>query len=83
MTQIYAPLRTRQHTMAANKDFTKAIASFFSEMIQIRSFSVFLSIYVSIIYSVGINFAWHKDWKCWTLASKNVRVEESKTRLEK
>ena len=80
MTQIYAPLRTRQHTMAANKDFTKAIASFF---FRDDSDTVFLSIYVPIIYSVGINFAWHKDWKCWTLASKNVRVEESKTRLEK
>ena len=58
--------------MAANEGVTKAIASFFSEMIQIP-----------IIYSVGINFAWHNGWKCWTLASKNVRVEESKTRLEK
>ena len=70
MTQIYAPLRTRQHTMAANKDFTKAIASFF---FRDDSDTVF----------VGINFAWHNDWKCWTLASKNFRVEESKTRLEK
>ena len=55
----------------------------FSEMIQIRSLSVFLSIYFPIIYSEAINFDWHNGWKYWTLASKNVREEESNTRLEK
>ena len=29
------------------------------------------------------NFDWLNGWQCWTLASKNVRVEESNTRLEK
>ena len=33
--------------------------------------------------SEGINFDWLNDWKCWTLASKNVCMEESKIRLEK
>ena len=36
-----------------------------------------------IPYSDGINFDWLNGWQCWTLASKNVRVEESNTRLEK
>ena len=36
-----------------------------------------------IQYSDGINFDWPKGWQCWTLASKNVRVEDSNTRLEK
>ena len=36
-----------------------------------------------IQYSDGINFDWLKGWQCWTLASKNVRVEKSNTRLEK
>ena len=65
--------------MAANEGVTKAIASFFRD----DSDTVSLSIYVPLVYSVGINFAWHNSWKCWTLAGKNVRVEESKTRLEK
>ena len=34
-------------------------------------------------YSEGINFDWLTGWKRWTLASKNARVEESNTRLEK
>ena len=33
-------------------------------------------------YSEGINFDWLNGWKCWTLASKNVQVEESNRRLE-
>ena len=36
-----------------------------------------------IQYSDGINFDWLKGWQCWTVASKNVRVEKSNTRLEK
>ena len=36
-----------------------------------------------IQYSDGINFDWLTGWQCWTLASQNVRVEESNTRLEK
>ena len=36
-----------------------------------------------IQYSDGINFDWLKGWQCWTLASQNVRLEESNTRLEK
>ena len=36
-----------------------------------------------IQYCDGINFDWPKGWQCWNLASKNVRVEESNTRLEK
>ena len=36
-----------------------------------------------IQYSDGINFDWLKGWQCWTLASKNVRVKKSNTRLEK
>ena len=65
--------------MAANEGVTKAIASFFPD----DSDTFSLSIYVPLTYSVSINFARHNGWKCWTLASKNVRVEESKTRLEK
>ena len=65
--------------MAANEGVTKAIASLFRD----DSDTVFLSIYVPIIYSEGINFDWHNGWKCWTLATKNVREEESKTRLKK
>ena len=53
-------------SMAANEGITKAIASFFRD----DSDTVFLSIYVPIIYSEGINFDWHNGWKCWTLASK-------------
>ena len=78
-SQIYAPLRTRQHTMAANEGVTKAIASLFRD----DSDTVFPSIYVPIIYSEGINFDWHNGWKRWTLGQKNIRVEESNTRLEK
>ena len=33
-------------------------------------------------YSEGINFDWLNGWKCWTLASRNVQVEESNRRLE-
>ena len=33
-------------------------------------------------YSEGVNFDWLNGWKCWTLASKNVQVEESNRRLE-
>ena len=33
-------------------------------------------------YSEGINFDWLNGWKCWTLASRNVQVEESYRRLE-
>ena len=36
-----------------------------------------------IQYSEGINFDWLDGWRCWTLVSKNARVEESNTRLEK
>ena len=66
-------------SMAANEGITKAIASFFQD----DSDTVFLSICVPIIYSEGINSDWHNGWKCWTLASKNVQVEESNTRLQK
>ena len=66
-------------SMAANEGITKAIASFFQD----DSDKFFLSIYVPIIYSEGINFDWHNGWKCWTLANKNVQVEESNTRLQK
>ena len=45
-SQIYAPLRPRQHTMAANEGVTKSIASLFRDDSDI----VFLSIYVSILY---------------------------------
>ena len=62
-SQIYAPLRTRQHTTADSEGVTKAIASFFRD----DSDTVFLSIYVPIIYSEGINFDWHNGRKCWTL----------------
>ena len=34
-----------------------------------------------IQYSEGINFDWLNGWQCWTLASKNVRVEESNEML--
>ena len=44
----------------------KAIASFF----QVDSDTVFLSIYVPIIYSEGINFDSHNCWKCWTLGQQ-------------
>ena len=37
-------------------------------MIQIRSFFVFLMIYVPV--SKGVNFYWLNGWKCCTLASK-------------
>ena len=50
-------------------------------MIQIRSFFVFYMIYVPIFEE--INFDWLNGRKCWTLASKNVCVGESNTRLEK
>ena len=36
-----------------------------------------------IQYSEGINFDWLDGWQCWTLVSKNVRVEESNKTLEK
>ena len=52
--------------MAANEGVTKAIASFFQD----DSDTVFLSIYVAIKYSEGINFDWHNDWKCWTLGQQ-------------
>ena len=52
--------------MAANEGVTKASASFFQD----DSDTVFLSIYVAIIYSEGINFDWHNDWKCWTLGQQ-------------
>ena len=50
-------------------------------MIQIRSSFVFLMIHVQ--YSKGINFYWLNGWKCWTLASKNVCVDESNTSFGK
>ena len=65
--KFYAPLRTRQYMMAANEGVTKAIASFF---FRDDSGTVFLSIYVAIIYSEGINFDWHNGWKCWTLGQQ-------------
>ena len=52
--------------MAANGGVTKAIASLFRD----DSDAVFLSIYVPIIYSEGINFDWHNGWKCWTLGQQ-------------
>ena len=33
-------------------------------------------------YSEGMNFDWLNGWKCWTLAGRNVQVEESSRRLE-
>ena len=33
-------------------------------------------------YSEGINFDWLNGWKCWTLASRNLQVEENNRRLE-
>ena len=33
-------------------------------------------------YSEDINFDWLNGWKCWTLAGRNVQVEESNRRLE-
>ena len=33
-------------------------------------------------YSEGMNFDWLNCWKCWTLAGRNVQVEESNRRLE-
>ena len=36
--------------------------------------------FAGIQYSEGKNFDWLDGWKCWTLASKNVRLEESYTR---
>ena len=67
--------------MAANKGVMKAIVSFFTEMIHIRSLLVFLTIYVP----EGINLGFFKKncWKCWYLARKNVCVEERDKRLEK
>ena len=65
-------------SMAANEGITKATVNFFQD----DSDTVFLSD-VPIICSEGINLDWHNGWKCWTLASKNVQVEESNTRLQK
>ena len=36
-----------------------------------------------IQYSDGITFDWLNGRQCWTLASKNVQVEENNKRLEK
>ena len=55
----------------------------FTAMIQIRSFFVFLVIYVPILNSAGINFDWLNGWKCSTLVNKNVSVDETNTRFEK
>ena len=52
--------------MAANEGVTKAIASLFRD----DSDTVFLSIYVPIIYSEDINFDWHNGWKRWTLGQQ-------------
>ena len=52
--------------MAANDGVTKATTRFFRG----DSDTVFLSIYVAIIYSEGINFDWHSGWKCWTLGQQ-------------
>ena len=52
--------------MAANGGVTKAIASLFRD----DSDAVFLSIYVPIIYSEGINFDWNNGWKRWTLGQQ-------------
>ena len=49
-TQIYAPLRTRQHTMAAkNEEVTKAIASFYWDYSE-TVFLGLLTIYVPILH---------------------------------
>ena len=55
-----------QHTIAANEGVAKAIASLFGD----HSNTVFLSTYVRIIYSEGINFEWHNGWKRWTLGKQ-------------
>ena len=52
--------------MAANEGVTKAIASLFRDDSDI----VFLSIYVPIIYSEGINFDGNNGWKRWTLGQQ-------------
>ena len=45
------PLRTCQHTMAANEGVTKAIAfTKLIQMIQIRSFLIFVTNYFPILY---------------------------------
>ena len=51
---------------------------------QARDSSIMLETRASILikYSEGINFDWLNGWKCWTLASKNVQVEESNRRQE-
>ena len=50
---------------------------------QARDSSIMLEMASILIkYSEGINFDWLKGWKCWTLASKNVQVEESNRRQE-
>ena len=52
--------------MAANEGVTKEIAS----LLRDHSDTVFLSTYVPIIYSEGINFEWHNGWKRWTLGKQ-------------
>ena len=50
-SQIYAPLRTRQHTMAAqNEGVTQAIGSFYWDDSELAVFLRLLTIYVSISY---------------------------------
>ena len=52
--------------MATNEGVTKEIAS----LLRDHSDNVFLSTYVPIIYSEGINFEWHNGWKRWTLGKQ-------------
>ena len=50
-SQIYAPLRTRQHPMAAeNEGVTQAIGSFYWDDSELAVFLGLLTIYVSILY---------------------------------
>ena len=70
------------YTLAANEGVVKETVNF-TAMIQIRSFLVFLMIYVPILNSEGRNFDWLCGWKCWTLVNKNVSVDESNTRFQK
>ena len=68
------------YTFASNEGVIKAIVNFCPDDSD-TVFLVFLMIYAQ--YSKGINFDWLNGCKFWTLASKNVCVDESNTRLEK
>ena len=70
--------------LAANESSKqKAIVSFYRDDSDTVLFWSFLRSASNNEDSEGILFDWLNGWKCWTVASKNVWVEESNTRLEK